>query len=161
MINALAANGIAMDLIEQPVPAADLVGLAAVRDAVDVPVMADESVFSVRDAAALIHAGAADILNIKLVKSGGISGALGIVDTAADAGISCMMGCMLESPIAVSAAAHVAAARSAVIHRVDLDAPMLCRENPISGGTLFAGARVELNQAPGLGITSVQGLEYL
>ncbi|MEH6587458.1 MAG: dipeptide epimerase [Halioglobus sp.] len=161
VINGLSASGIAVDLLEQPVPAADLTGLALVRAAVNVPVMADESVFSSRDALALIHAEAADILNIKLVKSGGISGALAIVDTAAEAGINCMMGCMLESSIGVSAAAHVAAARSAVINRVDLDAPMLCRENPISGGTLFAGARVELNQTPGLGITSVQGLEFL
>ena len=161
IINALTASGIAMDLVEQPVPAADLTGLARVRAAVDVPVMADESVFSPGDALGLVHAGAADILNIKLVKSGGISSALAIVDIAAQAGVNCMMGCMLESPIGVSAAAHVAAARSAVINRVDLDAPMLCRENPISGGTVFAGARVKLNRTPGLGITSVQGLEFL
>lgn len=161
VINALSARGICVDLLEQPVPASDIAGLAKVRLALDTPVMADESVFDARDAASLIEAGAADILNIKLVKSAGIGGALRIADTAANAGASCMMGCMLESAIGVSAAAHVAAARSSVIKRVDLDAPMLCRQNPIAGGTLFDGPRVELNASPGLGIQSVQGLKFL
>ena len=161
VMTALSAQGISVDLLEQPVPAADVAGLAKVRRAMDTPVMADESVFDVRDATRLIDLDAADILNIKLVKSGGISGALSIADTAADARVSCMMGCMLESSIGVSAAAHVAAARASVIERVDLDAPMLCRQDPVVAGTLFDGPRVQLNASPGLGIQSVQGLEFL
>ncbi|MEP5569649.1 MAG: dipeptide epimerase [Halioglobus sp.] len=161
VIGALNAQGLSVDLLEQPVAASDLAGLMKVRLALDTPVMADESVFDAHDAARLIELGAADILNIKLVKSAGISDALAIADIAADAQVSCMMGCMLESSIGVSAAAHVAAARSSAIARVDLDAPMLCRQNPVVGGTLFDGPRVQLNASPGLGINSVQGLEFL
>lgn len=161
VIHALNKRGISIDLLEQPVPAGDIAGLARVCLALDTPVMADESVFCDEDAVSIIAAGAADIINIKLVKSAGITGALRVADIAADAGISCMMGCMLESAIAVGAAAHVAAARSAVIKRVDLDAPMLCRQNPIVGGTVFDGPRIELNSTPGLGIDTVPGLEFL
>ncbi len=161
VVNALNKRGITMEVLEQPVPAADIAGLAQLCMALDTPVMADESVFDDDDAVRVIAAAAADIINIKLVKSAGISGALRIADIAADAGISCMMGCMLESAIGVGAAAHVAAARSAVIKRVDLDAPMLCRHNPIVGGTLFDGPKVALNTTPGLGISALRGLEFL
>ena len=153
--------GIVVELLEQPLPAADRPGMALLRQRLATPIMADESVFSATDAAQLIELGAADILNIKLVKSGGITGALAIADTAAAAGLQCMMGCMLESAIGVAAAAHVAAARPATITRVDLDAPLLALGNPVRGGTGFSGSRVAINTTPGLGISSIAGLEYL
>ncbi|RLQ23302.1 dipeptide epimerase [Seongchinamella sediminis] len=157
----LAGEGIAVELLEQPLPAGDLDGMARLRQRVKTPVMADESVFDPEDAARVIAAGAADILNIKLVKSGGVSGALAIADQAAAAGLSCMMGCMLESAIGVAAAAHVAAARPEVITRVDLDAPLLARGDPVRGGTRFSAAAISLNRTPGLGIAAIDGLDYL
>jgi L-Ala-D/L-Glu epimerase / N-acetyl-D-glutamate racemase len=160
-ITTIEGLGIACELVEQPVPAEDIEGLSQVRAAVNTPVMADESVFNCADARQIIDRAAADILNIKLVKSGGIEGALQIVDVAAEAGIKCMMGCMLESAVGVSAAAHLAAACASTITRVDLDAPVLCRENPLSGGAVFDGPGVALNQTPGLGIEGIRGLEYL
>ena len=69
-----------------------------------------------------------------------------------------MIGCMLESKIAVSAAAHLAAARS-VVTRADLDGPSLCSEDPYTGGPVFEGSRILMNEAPGLGITAVPGFE--
>ena len=73
-------------------------------------------------------------------------------------GVQCMIGCMLESKIAVSAAAHLAAARS-VVTRADLDGPSLCSEDPYTGGPVFEGSRILMNEAPGLGITAVPGFE--
>lgn len=161
VITALEQRGVILELVEQPVTAADLDGLCRVSASVRTQVMADESVFSPADAQELIRRDAADIFNIKLMKAGGITAALEIADLAGRHGVPCMMGCMLESPIATAAAAHVAAARSGVITRVDLDAPVLCDSNPILGGTQFSGASITLNQQPGLGIEGIEGLELL
>ena len=67
---------------------------------------------------------------------------------------------MLESKIAVSAAAHLAAAKG-IITRADLDGPSLCREDPYTGGPIYQGSRILMNETPGLGITSVPALEHL
>jgi len=89
------------------------------------PVMADESAFSFDDVTEIIRRRAADIVNIKLMKTGGISNALRIADLCAAHDVQCMMGSMLETSISVAAAAHVAVARAGVITRVDLDGPEL------------------------------------
>ncbi len=72
-----------------------------------------------------------------------------------------MMGCMLESSIGVTAAAHVAAARPKPISLVDLDVPALCRLDPVQGETRFAGPSIILNESPGLGIDHIEGLQCL
>jgi len=128
---------------------------------VSTPVVADESVFSPADAIELIRRRAANIINIKLMKAGGISTALRIADIAAEHGMSCMIGCMLESSISVAAAAHVAAARSSVITKIDLDGPSLCQYNPVEGGAVFSGLAITLADAPGLGIRYVRDVERL
>src|SRR5699024_3033643 len=88
-------------LAEVLVGAADLAGLASVREAVATPIMADEAVWTAADAHRIIEAGAADLLNIKLAKTGGIREALAIADTAHDAGLTCMVGAMMEPRISV------------------------------------------------------------
>ncbi len=160
-IRALEEYGIRLDLVEQPVKAHDLEGLKYVTDRVRTPVMADESVFGPAEALELIRLRAADIINIKLMKAGGLSRALEIADIAEAHGIQCMMGCMLEAGISVTAAAHLAIARSRVITRVDLDGPSLCARNPIEGGAIFEDSRITVTDAPGLGIRAVRGLEPL
>ena len=65
-----------------------------------------------------------------------------------------MIGCMLEAKVSVTAAAHLAAAKS-IITKVDLDGPVLCKEDPIIGGAIFKGNTIILCDAPGLGITGV------
>ena len=117
-IAALEAAGIMPELIEQPVPARDWAGLRHIAEQVNTPVLADESVFGPRDAIALLQQHGADMLNIKLMKSGGIGAALQLADIAALHGVPCMMGCMLESSVSVAAAAtgdrgHAARARTA------------------------------------------------
>jgi o-succinylbenzoate synthase len=155
------AAGIVLDLVEQPVRADDLDGLEYVTRHVATPVMADESVFNLAQAREIVRRRAADIVNIKLMKTGGITNALAIADLCAAHGVECMMGSMLEAGISVAAAAHVAAARPGVITRVDLDGPQLAALDPIEGGATFDGPTILLADASGLGIRSVRGLESL
>lgn len=161
MLHALESAGITPELIEQPVPAHDLAGLRHVTRHVQTPVLADESVFGPLDAIALLQRQGADMLNIKLMKTGGIAGALQLADIAALHGVPCMMGCMLESSIGVTAAAHVAIARADTIRCIDLDPPALCSVDPVEGDTRFDGPCIRVGDAPGLGIRAIQGLHLL
>jgi L-alanine-DL-glutamate epimerase-like enolase superfamily enzyme len=160
-LQTLEAAGVVLELVEQPVKAHDLAGLRHVRERVATPVMADESVFGPAQALALIRMQAADIINIKLMKAGGISRAAQIADLCGEHGIDCMIGCMLESSIGVAAAVHLAIAKSAVITKIDLDGPSLCRHDPVDGGVQFNDAQIRVSDAPGLGIRSIDGLAAL
>ena len=119
LVDRLDERGVAIDLLEQPVPGTDLAGLKRVRDAVGMPVAADESVYSPDDARRVAERGAADVINVKLMKSG-ILGALDIASIARASDVDLMIGCMLESSIAIHAAAHLVAGVGAFEH-VDLD----------------------------------------
>ncbi|MBY7144082.1 dipeptide epimerase [Virgibacillus sp. NKC19-3] len=112
-----------IEFIEQPVKAADFKGLAYVTNAVHTPIMADESLFSAADALRLVQMAACDLFNIKLMKTGGIREAIVIADIAEAAGIPCMIGSMMESPISVSAAVHLACGHRNIIY-ADMDAPL-------------------------------------
>jgi len=160
VMHQLEAGGIVAELLEQPVAAADLAGLKYVSERIQTPVMADEAVFDPRQAIELLRQRAAAIINIKLMKAGGISRALRIADLAAEHGVRCMVGCMLESAIPAAAAAHLAVARADVVGLVDLDAPALGRYNPVRG-VEFDGPLVRLGEAPGLGIQALPELEPL
>lgn len=140
-----------IEFVEQPVAAWDLDGLKRVREASPIPVMADESVFSPNDAMRLAKAQACDYLNIKLMKSGGILSALRIADIGESAGLPCMIGCMLETRLALTAAAHVMAARPN-IRFADLDGHTFHTIDPIVGGMRLEGGRIELPETPGLGV---------
>ena len=153
--------GVVLELLEQPVKAADIEGLKYVTDRVSTPVMADESVFAPQQVFDLIKLRAADIINIKLMKTGGISNAIRIADIAALYGVDCMIGCMIESSISVAAAVHVAVAKANVITKIDLDGPSLGQFNPVVGGVLFNESEISIPDAPGLGIQEIRGLEML
>src|SRR5690606_28065385 len=114
-MHALEGAGVHMELLEQPVRARDIAGLKYVSDRIRTPVMADESVFGPLEVIELIEQRAADIINIKLMKTGGISNAIRIADIAALYGVECMIGCMIETSISVAAAVHLAIAKSDVI----------------------------------------------
>lgn len=154
IIRAMEDAGLAIDLVEQPVNAHDFKGMQLVTSCVSTPILADESVFSAEDAIHMIQERAADLINIKLMKTGGIYEALKICSIAEIYGVECMIGCMLESKIAVSAAAHLAAAKG-VITRADLDGPSLCKIDPYQGGPLYQGPHIIMNETPGIGITAV------
>ncbi len=154
-------RGIAVELIEQPVPKDDLAGLKYIKKRTGIPILADESVFVPEDAERILGMDAVDMVNIKLDKCGGITKALQIADICHDYGIKCMMGCMLEGSISVGAAAHTASARSDTITMYDLDAPALCQTLPVNGGTVFDGADIIIPENAGLGIESISELEWI
>jgi len=158
-MHALEDAGVHLDLLEQPVRARDLAGLKYVSDRIKTPVMADESVFGPLEVIELIEQRAADIINIKLMKTGGISNAIRIADIAALYGVECMIGCMIETSISVAAAVHVAIAKSEVITRVDLDGPSLCAFDPVDGGVSFDESEISVSEAPGLGIRAIRGYQ--
>lgn len=160
-MHALEDAGVLLELLEQPVKARDIEGLKYVTERVHTPVMADESVFGPAEAIDLIRMRAADIINIKLMKCGGIANAIRIADIAAVHGVECMIGCMLESSISVAAAVHVAIAKAHVISKVDLDGPALCAFEPVDGGVIFNDSSISVTDAPGLGIRAIRGLEML
>jgi len=159
VMRTLEAEGVDAEMLEQPVPAADLDGMAQVSAAIRTPVMADESVFGAPHVSETARRRAARIVNIKLIKAGGIAPALAIADVARAHALECMMGCMLESPIGVAAAAHVAAARADVVRYVDLDGPSLCTFDPVGSNVAFDGPWIRLGDKPGLGIDQIHGLE--
>lgn len=152
-------EGLNIELVEQPVIAHDLEGLKHVTDNVTIPVMADESVFSPLDAMKIMQMRAADLLNIKLMKTGGVHNALRICAMAEIYGVECMMGCMLESKISVTAAVYLAAAKH-IITRIDLDGPALCREDPIMGGAVFNGPEITVTDDIGFGFQKIDGVIY-
>ncbi|MBN7774435.1 dipeptide epimerase [Clostridium aminobutyricum] len=149
-----------VEFIEQPVHACDLEGLKMVTEHVMIPIMADESLFSPADALKILQHRAADLLNIKLMKCGGIYNALKIIAIAETYGVECMLGSMIESKVSLTAAAHLAAAKKNVT-RVDLDAAILLAEDPVVGGFEQQLPLFMLTEAPGLGIQEIRGLKEI
>jgi len=137
---------------EQPVPATDLKGLAQVRKNSPIPIMADESIHSPEDALRLIKAEAVDMINIKLMKSGGILKGKKIAVVAEAAGIPCMIGCMGESEIGIAAGTHLAAAMKNIQY-ADLDSDLLLKDKLAKkGGTPIKNSKRTFSQQNGLGI---------
>jgi o-succinylbenzoate synthase len=152
IITTLEDKGLNIDLVEQPVKYYDFEGMKYVTQNTYTNILADESVFSPLDAIKIIQEKAADLINIKLMKTGGIYNSLKICDIAEIYGIECMIGCMLESKISVSAAAHLGAARKAIT-MIDLDGPSLCKKDPIEGGPIFAANKITMIPKSGLGFS--------
>lgn len=159
VIQAIEREGIEIEFVEQPVKADDIAGLKFVTDNTLTPILADEAVFSVKDALNILATHSADIINIKFMKTGGISQAIEIGNITRRYNRTCMLGCMLESHISVTAAAHFALAYADVVTLIDLDGPQLCNGSAVEGGLSMQGAWIQLPNTPGLGITGVHGLE--
>ncbi|MFT8316786.1 MAG: dipeptide epimerase [Sporolactobacillus sp.] len=150
-IQRLEALNLGIELVEQPVSAWNFEGMKQVTENVQTPIMADESIFSPHDAAKLLAMHGCDIINIKLMKAGGITGAIKINAIAETYGVECMVGCMIESKISVTAACHFAAAFRNIT-RCDFDAPLMLASDPVEGGVRFQQNQIFLPQEPGLGI---------
>ncbi|GAB2516414.1 mandelate racemase/muconate lactonizing enzyme family protein [Spirosoma aerophilum] len=135
---------------EQPIKRHDIAGLRQIRQKTNVPIMADESLFDSIDAIRLVREEAVDYFNIKLSKSGGIFDALKINAIGEAAGIPCMIGCMSESRLALTANAHFATARQN-IRFYDLDACFEHADDPVYGGITYNGYQIELPDSPGIG----------
>jgi len=161
VLRTLEDSGVQLELVEQPVKGDDIEGMKYVTERIHTPVMADESSFGPKEAIELIRMRAADIINIKLMKTGGISNAIKIADIAGIYGVDCMIGCMLESSIGVAAAAHIAVAKSSVITKIDLDTPSLGQFDPVRSGVQFNNAEITITDLPGLGISEIENLSML
>jgi L-alanine-DL-glutamate epimerase-like enolase superfamily enzyme len=134
-----------IEFCEQPVPAGHPEQLRAIRERVGIPIVVDEDALVAADLPPLY--GCVDGINVKLAKTGGIRGALAMIHTARAMGLKVMLGCMVESAIAATAAAHI----SPLVDWADIDGPFLTAADPFAGVTYDRGKLV-LPDAPGLGI---------
>ena len=132
-------------VLEQPLPPDQLEGLAAITRRADIPVIADESCKVATDIPPLV--GKVDGINIKLAKCGGLREALRMVAVARAHGLLVMVGCMIESSIAITAAAHL----TPLVDIVDLDGAALLANDPFTGARIDGG-QVRLPSGPGLGV---------
>lgn len=155
VINKLKELNLNIELVEQPVKGWDIDGLKFVTDNVDIDILADESVFNKYQAFQVIKNRSCDLINIKLMKCGGIYNALNIYNMCETVGIDCMMGCMIESKIGITAAASLAVAKRNIT-KADLDTMLLFSEDPVVGGAVFEKNKIILPDEPGLGIKEIK-----
>ena len=135
-----------VELVEQPLPPGSPEDWRRVREAAAMPIFADESVLVSPDVPAM--AGLVDGVNVKLMKSGGIREALRLIHTARAHGMGVMIGCMIETSVAITAAAHL----SPLADYADLDGNLLITNDPFSGAAVRQG-RLVLPEGPGIGVT--------
>ncbi len=145
-------DGFNVEWIEQPVAARDIAGLAAVSAAVDLPIMADESCHSPSDLMEIIRSGAADMINVKLMKCGGLFRAMKMLAIAEAAGLPCVLGSMGESSIGSAAGLHLVAARPAIVD-CELIGPLFIDNDPARGFRVdMSTFRASVSDRPGLGV---------
>jgi L-alanine-DL-glutamate epimerase-like enolase superfamily enzyme len=137
-----------IELVEQPVPSADLAGLRWVRERSGIPVFADESAHRLRDLGNL--AGCVDGVNLKIMKTGGIREMLRMIHAARALGLRVMLGSMVESSLALSAAAQLAP----LADYLDLDGHWLLKDDPFDGAPREQGV-IALSERAGLGVVPV------
>lgn len=151
-LEVLEKSGIRPDLFEQPVLKHDLWGMKYVKDRTSIPIAADESVFTAADAINIVRTGCADVINIKLMKSGIIE-ALDIAAIARSANIKLMIGCMLETSLGLGCAVQLAAGLGD-FDFVDLDPHLRPDQEPFSGGPQFADPIYTISdELAGIGIS--------
>lgn len=164
VIAALVDADLGVEFVEQPVAAADLAGLAWVTARSELPVMADESCYDLRDLVRIIAEHAADLVNIKLAKCGGLAPARALLDLARAHQVGAIVGSMMETHIGVGAAASLVAAYGTPATGTtlvsDLDAPWWAVGSPFTGGLRYAradsGVVVVLPDGPGMGIEGLR-----
>ena len=139
-----------VQFVEQPVLASDVAGLKAVHAVSPIPVMADEALFYPADAIKLIKAEACAYFNIKLMKAGGLLNMIKIAHLADAANMLCMVGCMIDSRLGLTAAAHVVASNRNIVF-ADLDGHNSHTIDPIIGGMTFEKGRITVPELPGIG----------
>jgi o-succinylbenzoate synthase len=136
-------------MIEQPVPREDLDAMVAVRSASPVAIAADESVFTLADAERVIAAGAADIVNLKIMKSG-FAQTLAIARAVRAAGLRLMIGGMMETRLGMAFSYAVVLGLGG-IGFLDLDTPLLLAADPLHGGYSYDGPTLSPWREPGVG----------
>ncbi|HYR39243.1 MAG TPA: enolase C-terminal domain-like protein, partial [Methylomirabilota bacterium] len=141
-----------LDFVEQPVPRWDLEGMAEIAKRVSVPIMADESCFSPHDALAIARLGGVSILGLKVTKSAGISNTLAIARIAEAAGMTCYVGCMIETSLGTAAYLQVALAAAPVTWGCELFGPLLLKGDVVRDPVRYADGCILGLDRPGLGV---------
>jgi len=141
-----------LQYVEQPVPHWDIDGLAKVTEAVDMLIMADESIFSIHDAVNIVKREAADILNLKVGKVGGLNLSRKVAAFAEAADVPCMVGSMLELWVGTAAGVHFAAATRNVSFECELVGPMYYTYDVVKEGLRVDEGAIEVPDKPGLGL---------
>ena len=143
-----------LSAVEQPVAKEDFEGLRQVQEALDIPIMADESLCTLDDASRLIHLKACQMFNLRLSKMGGITSAIRIKEAAEAAGIRCQLGCHVgETSILAAAGRHFAFTQGPLTYLEGSFAPYLLTRDPVQEPVVFGRGGVGLPLAgPGLGI---------
>ena len=149
-INGLTEKGLNILLFEQPNDRLDLEGMKKIKESTKVPVAADEAVFTTDDARKVIEMGAADVINLKIMKSGVLE-TLDIISVTIDAGLDLMIGGMVEARIGMGCSFALAQSFPQIKY-LDLDTPILMSEDPLEGGYQYDGPRLIASDAAGLGM---------
>ena len=144
-----------VEIAEQPVRWDDLEGMAYVTKMSPIPIMADESVHTPEDAIKVVKMGAADYINIKLMKAGGLLKARKIAAISEAAGIPNMVGCMMEGGLSITAGVHFAAATRNVV-TTDLDSDISLKEDFVEGGAGIENGHRTVPEGPGLGNLAIK-----
>jgi len=139
-------------LVEQPVPRWDLFGMAKVCEALDTPVLADETVYTPEDAINVVRMNAADIINIKIMKPGGLYKSLKIAAIAEAANIPLAIGSMVEMGVGTAAGAHFASACKNVNYPCDVKGPSLMVDDILKEPVIIKDGFTHVPEGPGLGI---------
>jgi muconate cycloisomerase len=142
-----------VQLVEQPLPAWNLAGMARLRARSTVPLMADECVFSTHDMLDVARAGAADVVSLKLVKHGGLLATRDVAAVAEAAGIGLYGGCLLESSIGAAAHLQVFAGLRELAWGCEHFGPQILVDDLVEEPLRFADFRIHMPAGPGLGVT--------
>lgn len=138
-----------IEFCEQPCKVNDVNGMKYISNNSNIPIMADESLFTPSNALNIINENIAPYFNIKFSKSGGIHNAVKIAHIAEAGLIPSMVGCMSESRLGLTAAAHFGLSSNAIKY-FDLDSHLEHSEDPIEGGIILRGGIISLPDNPGI-----------
>ena len=152
-IRELLAKKCKIVLLEQPLNRYDYIGMGRLKKMLNVPIAADESVFSIEDLRQVVQYKSADVVNLKIMKTG-VFNALDIATTAHSMGFDLMIGGMVETRLAMGCSVSIAMGY-APVKFIDLDTPLLMSSDPFLGGFSYCGPEIRPWETPGLGMEPI------